>query len=182
MDRFEGLHGVLALSNGGARIRRNTEFRRKGKLQNRRALGSGCGFCGQGPFGRVHSILNRYVWNSPTNFRDPFGQVGAGISLSGSVEAGVVTAGAGATGSVGGGVFLDGTHPSLGRFGTFGAFAGGVPARGLLTPRVRAGRTGCTVVVPVVVQTFLSPMLTMSRIFQDRLRRTPSTLGGARAS
>ena len=69
--------------------------------------------------------LYRYVWNSPLNFSDPIGELGVGVSASGSAEAGAYWAGTGMTGSFGGGVFFDGRHPSAGGFGSFGAFAGG---------------------------------------------------------
>ena len=49
--------------------------------------------------------LYRYVWNSPTRFADPIGEMGFGVSGGGSLEGGVVLVGAGATGSLGGGVF-----------------------------------------------------------------------------
>ena len=72
--------------------------------------------------------LYGYVWNSPTNFIDPLGEAGFGVSLGGSVEGGGGYAGAGATGSVGLGIFFDGWRPSSGGFGSGGAFAGGPPA------------------------------------------------------
>ena len=69
--------------------------------------------------------LYRYVWNRPANFIDFIGEFGAGLSLGGSAEGGAIGGGAGATGSVGVGVFFDGTHPSVGGFGSGGGFAGG---------------------------------------------------------
>jgi RHS repeat-associated protein len=77
--------------------------------------------------------LYRYVWNSPTRFADPIGEMGFGVSGGGSLEGGVVLVGAGATGSLGGGVFYDGSNVSAGGFRSGGAFAGG-PGWGRAAP------------------------------------------------
>ncbi len=71
--------------------------------------------------------LYRYVWNSPTNFFDPSGEVGVGVAVGGSTEVGVVGAGAGAQTSVGFGGFVNTNNgsPSAGGFASGGAFAGG---------------------------------------------------------
>ena len=73
------------------------------------------------------SNLYRYVWNSPTDFIDPSGEVGAGVSLGGALEGGLVGVGAGAQGSFGFGGFVNTNNgrPSAGGFASGGAFAGG---------------------------------------------------------
>ena len=79
--------------------------------------------------------LYRYVWNSPTNFTDPLGEIGVGLDVGGNAEGGVAVVGAGAQGSAGGGVFVN-THngsPSAGAFASGGAFAGG-PKWGVSAP------------------------------------------------
>jgi hypothetical protein len=66
--------------------------------------------------------LYAYVWNSPSNFRDPLGEWGFGLSGGASAGAGL---GAGAVGSVGGGLGLFGGNGlNVGAFGTAGGFAG----------------------------------------------------------
>ena len=80
--------------------------------------------------------LYRYVWNSPTNFNDSIGEVGAGISVSGSVEGGAISPSAGTTGAAGMGVFSGKSCCGNGSAGTFasgGAFAGG-PGWGKAAP------------------------------------------------
>lgn len=92
-------------------------------------------FVSQDPLGFKGQDANfyRYVWNSPTNFTDPLGEIGGGVSAGGSVEAGVVGAGAGATGSFGLGVFTNGSNVCAGAFVSGGAFAGG-PGWGASAP------------------------------------------------
>jgi hypothetical protein len=58
-----------------------------------------------------------------------------GVSLGATGEAGLIGVGAGATGSVGGGVFLNGSSPSIGGFASGGAFAGG-PGWGASAPHL----------------------------------------------
>jgi len=76
----------------------------------------------------------RYVWNDPTGDIDPLGEWGVGVDVGGSVEAGAIAAGAGATGSLGAGVFFNGLHPSAGALASGGAFAGG-PGWGKSAPK-----------------------------------------------
>jgi RHS repeat-associated protein len=92
-------------------------------------------FISEDPIGFFGGDANvyRHVWNSPTNFTDPIGEAGVGVSLSGSVEGGLVGVGAGATGSIGGGAFYghncncsgNASNASAGGFASGGAFAGG---------------------------------------------------------
>lgn len=65
--------------------------------------------------------LYRYVWNSPTNFRDPLGLWGVGASVGGTI-AGGGGPGAGGSASVGG-VFFPGQGTSAG-YATAGSFEG----------------------------------------------------------
>jgi RHS repeat-associated protein len=85
--------------------------------------------------------LYRYVWNSSTNFIDPDGEWGIGLSLGVTGEAGLIAVGAGATGSVGGGVFFNGPSPSIGGFASGGAFAGG-PGWGASAPSLPSRNNG----------------------------------------
>jgi RHS repeat-associated protein len=79
--------------------------------------------------------LYRYVWNSPTNFFDPLGEVGVVVSVGGAVEGGLVAVGAGAQGAMGFGGFVNGNNgsPAVGGFASGGAFAGG-PGWGASAP------------------------------------------------
>jgi RHS repeat-associated protein len=92
-------------------------------------------FTSQDPIGFLGGDANlyAYVWSSPTDFIDPLGWWGFGVSAAGSVEGGVYAVGAGATGSAGAGAFFDGFRPSAGGFASGGAFAGG-PGRGWSAP------------------------------------------------
>jgi RHS repeat-associated protein len=76
-----------------------------------------------------------YVRNAPTNFIDPLGELGIGVSGGGAVEGGVVVAGAGAQGSLGLGGFIDTNNGnvSAGAYASGGAFAGG-PGWGASAP------------------------------------------------
>jgi hypothetical protein len=71
--------------------------------------------------------INKYAYasESPTNFVDPTGEIGVGVSIGGSAEIGQVTVGAGTTGAGGYGGFLDTNNWSLsdGGFASLGAFA-----------------------------------------------------------
>jgi hypothetical protein len=79
--------------------------------------------------------LYRYVWNSATNFIDPLGEAGMGVSVGGAFEGGLAAVGAGAQGSVGFGGFINTNNgnASAGGFATRGAFAGG-PGWGVSAP------------------------------------------------
>ena len=72
--------------------------------------------------------LYRYVWNAPTDFVDPTGQIGFGVSAGVAAEGGLVVVGTGAQGSVGAGGFVNTSNGnvSAGAFKSGGAFAGGV--------------------------------------------------------
>jgi hypothetical protein len=83
----------------------------------------------------------RYVWDNPTDFFDPVGEWGVGVSASGSAEAGAGAVGAGATGSAGGGIFFKGLHPSAGGFYGGGAMAGG-PGWGKAAPKCPNKKNG----------------------------------------
>jgi len=94
-------------------------------------------FISEDPIGFAGGDTNlyRYVWNSPTNFIDPLGEVGIGVSGGTAVEGGLVGVGAGAQGSVGFGGFVDTNNgdTSTGAFASGGAFAGG-PGWGASAP------------------------------------------------
>jgi RHS repeat-associated protein len=69
--------------------------------------------------------LYRYVWNSPTDFADPFGTWGVGVAGGGSAGGGLGWGG-GSTGGAGVGVFGGGGGGvNAGVTGTTGSFAGG---------------------------------------------------------
>jgi hypothetical protein len=67
-----------------------------------------------------------YVSGNPISRIDPYGLWGFSVAGGGSVEGGVVVAGAGATASAGAGVFGGGSQGiNVGAYGSAGAFAGG---------------------------------------------------------
>lgn len=70
--------------------------------------------------------LYRYVWNSPTNFRDPTGLYGVGYSLNAGAFGGASPFAAGGSASVGGLYFVD--PQNNGGYLSYGGFAG---SRGL---------------------------------------------------
>lgn len=76
-------------------------------------------------FGGGDANLFAYVWNSPSNFVDPLGLWGFGVTGGANVEAGTGSGGSGAAvnGSVGGGLFFNGATPNdAGTFASGGAF------------------------------------------------------------
>ena len=80
-----------------------------------------------------------YVGGNPTSRIDPLGLWGFGVAGGGSIEGGVVVAGAGATASVGAGLFGGGQSGlNLGAFASAGAFAGG-PGYGKQCPAYPGG-------------------------------------------
>ena len=84
--------------------------------------------------------LYAYVGNDPLNLRDPTGLWGFGLTVSGSIEAGVIVGG-GATASAGGGIFGGGPQGlNVGGFKSAGGFAG-VAGKGASYPASLPGGT-----------------------------------------
>jgi len=104
-------------------------------------------------FGGGDTNLYAYVWNGPSNVRDPLGEWGFGLSGGASAGAGL---GAGAVGSVSGGVgVFGGDGLNAGAFGTAGGVAGlgpyglGIPIHpDHETGRLVSKETGLVVTLP----------------------------------
>src|SRR5205823_1349016 len=87
--------------------------------------------------------LYEFVANNPTNYIDPTGLFGFGVSLSETTEGGAYTHGSGQSGSVGAGVFLNNNtgDVSAGGFYSWGGFSRGPIGSG--TDRSYPPQTGC---------------------------------------